>query len=167
VGTIPSTPGTSNVTQYFNSTTKQIASVDDAGVESRYVGTLARQSLAGQVAAISTSDLCATTKCGTAGFYRVTAFLNSTLVCATPGPAIAGLTLGWTDDASAKTLKFPLVGTGLSTADVTLGQTTAFGALVYDFWSTGAAAITYATNYTACTTGTGTYSLRLAVERLQ
>ncbi len=151
----------------FDTTLKTLDSMDDGQVLTKYVGTRATVSLTAQVAAISTANLCTTAQCGTAGQYRVTAFIPSTVVCATPGPGIVGLTIGWTDDASAKTLKFPLAGTGLSGADVTLGQTTAFGSLVYSFWSTGAAAITYATNYTACTTGTGTYSLRLAVERLQ
>jgi hypothetical protein len=34
-------------------------------------------------------------------------------------------------------------------------------------WSAGSVNITYSTSYTGCTTGTGTYAVRIAVRQLQ
>lgn len=117
-------------------------------------------------AAVSTTALCTSANC-VAGFYEVEAFIASTVTCATPGPAIAGITIGWTDDSSAKTLKLPLAGVGLSGSDLTLGNTTAYGYARLGIRSTGAANITYAINYTACTSGTGTYATSISSTRIQ
>jgi hypothetical protein len=48
-----------------------------------------------------------------------------------------------------------------------LGNTSNFGGGSFGFWSSGSAAITYSTGYTGCTTGTGTYALRMAVRQVQ
>jgi hypothetical protein len=41
-----------------------------------------------------------------------------------------------------------------------------WGSGKFVIWTTGVAAIQYATTFTACTTGTGIYNLNLAVKRI-
>jgi hypothetical protein len=48
-----------------------------------------------------------------------------------------------------------------------LGNTSNFGSGDITLWSAGSANITYATSYTGCTTGTGTYALRVSVRQVQ
>src|ERR1051325_3097266 len=65
---------------------------------------------------------------------------------------------------SAKTFQTGLSGAGISGGNsMALGNTSNFGSGSFSVWSAGTAAITYSTGYTACTSGTGTYALRLAV----
>jgi hypothetical protein len=124
-------------------------------------------SVMGQTAAISSSTLCASATCG-AGQYEVNYYMDSTVACTTAGSAAASLTLGWTDETNAKTLQAPLSGTGISGGNsLTLGSTANFGSGSVTFWSAGGANLTYSSSYTACTTGTGTYALRVAVRQLQ
>jgi hypothetical protein len=124
-------------------------------------------SLAGQKAAITPTALCASTACG-AGQYRVSYYLDSTATCAAPGNAAAALTIGWKDETSARTIRVPLSGTGISGGNsLPLGGTSNFGGGNISLWSAGSAAITYSTVYTACATGTGSYAVRLAVEKVQ
>ena len=111
-------------------------------------------SVSGQVANINTATLFTP---AVAGEYRVNYYMPSTVVCVTPGPAQVVLTLGWTDDVGARTTTATLVLGATSTAPQS-------GSVVV--WST-ASAISYSTAYTACTSGTGTYSLRVTVEQLQ
>ena len=123
-----------------------------------------------QSASIASATLCSTTNCNNAGEYAIDYYIADTTgtPCGTPGSV--SLTLGWTDDAGAKTLVVtPQNGAGLSTTLITVGAGTSdFGSGRLQFWSTAAANITYATTYTACTvSGTGTYSIRLAMQRLQ
>jgi hypothetical protein len=124
-------------------------------------------SVTGQTAAISSSTLCASATCG-AGQYEVNYYLDSTVACSTAGSAAASLTLGWTDETNAKTLQVPLSGTGVSGGNsLALGSMANFGSGSVTFWSAGGANLTYSSSYTACTTGTGTYALRVAVRQLQ
>jgi hypothetical protein len=121
----------------------------------------------GQTAAISSTTLCATSACG-AGQYEVSYYLDSTVACTTPGSAAASLTIGWTDETNAKSLQVPLGGTGISGGNsMALGSTSNFGSGAIALWSAGSAAITYSASYTGCTTGTGTYALRVAVKQVQ
>ena len=124
-------------------------------------------STTGNTAAIATATLCSTASCP-AGQYVVEYYVNSTASCSTAGSAAASLTLGWTDDIGAKTLQLPLTGAGISGGNsMALGNTSNFGSGSFTLYSAGGAAITYSTSYTACTTGTGTYALRLAVRQIQ
>ncbi len=121
----------------------------------------------GLTAAVGSTTLCASTTCG-AGQYVVNYYLDSTVTCTTPGSAAASLTIGWADEASAKTLQVPLSGAGVSGGNtISLGSTANFGNGAITLWSAGSANITYSTSYTGCTTGTGTYALRIAVRQLQ
>lgn len=128
-------------------------------------------SLTAQTAAITTATLCAASAgaCNVAGFYRATFYLASTVVCATPGPGAVALSITFTDEIGTKTAQaVPLDVTGATSLAGTmgLGTTTANATATTSFWSTGANAVQYATTFTACTVGVGTYSIRSAVERL-
>jgi hypothetical protein len=128
-------------------------------------------SLTGQVAAITTATLCAAAAgaCNVAGMYRATFYLDSSVTCATPGPAAVAVSITFTDEVgtkSAQTVPLDVTGATSLSGTLPLGNTTGNATGTTSFWSTGASAIQYATTYTACTTGTGTYSIRAAVERL-
>lgn len=124
-------------------------------------------SLTGQTASISSTNLCPASAgaCNSSplGMYEIAWTIRSSVACATPGPAGVTLTIGWTDDVGAKTFVVPQSGTGSSGTSVALGSTSNFGQGQLVLTTTGAAAITYATTYAACTTGTGTYALEIAV----
>ncbi len=124
-------------------------------------------SLTGQTAAIASSTLCASATCG-AGQYEVNYYLDSTVACTTAGSAAAALTIGWTDETNAKSLQVPLSGAGVSGGNsLGLGSTANFGSGSITLWSAGGANLTYSSSYTGCTTGTGTYALRVVVRQLQ
>jgi hypothetical protein len=124
-------------------------------------------SLTGQKAAIPPKDLCAAATCGP-GQYQVSYYMDSTTACASPGNATAALTIGWKDETSIRTLHVPLAGEGIAGGkNLSLGDTANFGGGNISLWSAGNAAITYSTSYTPCATGSGSYAVRIAVEKLQ
>jgi len=118
-------------------------------------------------AAIASTTLCSTTACP-AGQYMVDYYVDSTATCSLAGSASVSITLGWTDETSAKTQQVNLTGAGISGGNsMALGNTSNFGSGSLTMWSAGSAAITYSSSYTGCTTGTGTYALRMAVRQVQ
>jgi hypothetical protein len=121
--------------------------------------------LPSQIASIATTTVCPATAggCNSSGMYVISWSIRSSVSCATPGPAGVTLTLGWTDDVGAKTFIVPQTGTGSSGTSVALGNTTNFGHGTLLVNSSGVNPITYSTTYAACTTGTATYNLQLAV----
>jgi len=124
-------------------------------------------SLTGQKAAIPSTNLCPSSACG-AGQYRLSYYLDSTTACASPANAAAALTIGWKDETSARTIRVPLSGAGVSGGNsLTLGGTSNFGSGSISLFSAGNAALTYSAAYTACATGVGSYAVRIAVEKLQ
>ena len=124
-------------------------------------------SLAGQKAAISTKEVCPPSACGS-GQYQVSYYLDSTTPCSSPGSATAALTIGWKDETNVRTLRVPLVGEGVSGGkSLSLGGTGNFGGGAISLWSAGNGGITYSTSYTPCATGTGSYAVRIAVEKVQ
>jgi hypothetical protein len=124
-------------------------------------------SLTGQKAAIATTDLCGPSACGP-GQYRVSYYLDSTTACGSPGKAAAALTIGWKDETSARKIQVPLSGAGISGGNnLSLGGTGNFGSGNVSLWSAGNAAITYSTTFSACAAGVGSYSVRIALERVQ
>ncbi len=124
-------------------------------------------SLTGQKAAISATNLCASSACG-AGQYRISYYLDATNACASGGGAATALTIAWKDETSAKSIRVPLSGAGVSGGNsLSLGATSNFGGGNISLWSAGNAAITYSTAYTACATGAGSYAVRIAVEKIQ
>lgn len=108
-----------------------------------------------QSASITTANLVAS---ATAGQYDISYYLDSSAICATPGPAQVVLTVSWTDEVGAKSTTVTLALGATSTAPQK-------GSVM--LWNNAVANITYATAYTACTSGTGTYGLRMSARQVQ
>jgi hypothetical protein len=124
-------------------------------------------SLTGQKAAIPSTNLCAPSACGS-GQYRVSYYLDSTTACSSAGNASTTLTIAWKDETSMRTLRVPLFGGGISNGNsLLLGQPANFGSGGISLWSAGGAPITYSTAYAACASGTGSYAVRITVEKVQ
>jgi hypothetical protein len=124
-------------------------------------------SLTGQTAGIAASNLCASSACGP-GLYRISYYLDSTAACSSPGNAGTAISIHWKDETSARTLRVPLSGSGVSGGNsLALGQSANFGGGNISVWSAGNAPITYSTAYTGCASGAGTYALHIAVEKVQ
>jgi hypothetical protein len=139
----------------------------DAGGTASASGARWTVSLAAQKAAIAPTNLCASSACGP-GQYRVTYYVDSTMACASSGSAEVALTIGWKDETSAKTVRVPLLGAGVSSGNnLTLGGTSNFGSGELSIWSNSSAPITYSTAYTGCATGSGSYAVRVTMEKLQ
>jgi hypothetical protein len=139
---------------------------DSAGVSSGG-GAHWAVSLTGQKTAIAPTSLCSSTPCGT-GQYRISYYLDSTTACVAPGNAATSLTIAWKDETATRTIRVPLSGAGVSSGNsLALGGTSSFGSGNISLWSAGAGPISYSTAYTACGTGTGSYAVRIAVEKVQ
>jgi hypothetical protein len=124
-------------------------------------------SLAGQKGAIASTNLCGTSPCGS-GQYSISYYVDATGSCSSAGNGTTALTIGWTDETRVRSLRVPLVGTGVSSGNsLALGQPANFGGGNLSIWSSGNAPITYSTAYTACASGIGTYAVRIAVEKVQ
>lgn len=124
-------------------------------------------SLIGQASSIAVKSLCANGSCGV-GQYRIAYYLDSIGTCASPGNAGVVLAIGWKDETAVRMLKVPLSGSGIANSDtVKLGAPANFGGGEIFVWSKGDAAITYSTSYTPCSSGSGTYALRIVAEKLQ
>lgn len=132
----------------------------------------------GQTAAITTATLCASAAgaCGGAGQYKVSFnFWGSGTACSNVTAGSVTFLLTWTDENavvhSAVALQMQ-AQTGAATTAVqasfpfqtVLANESASGEITI---STNGNVIQYATGYTACTTGTGTYNLRASVMRVQ
>lgn len=130
----------------------------------------------GLTGAVSTATLCAasTNNCNTAGQYHVHwTFYESGTACGTPGTGGVTFLLTWTDaNATAHTaISLPMDdGTSLVATSATFHFQTSLGAA----WASGdfnvdtnGTIIQYATGYTACSVGTGTYALSAVVTKLQ
>lgn len=124
-------------------------------------------SLTGQVASIAATSVCSSANCG-AGQYRISYYLDSTSDCTSPGNAAATLTIAWRDESTSRIFRVPLAGSGVSDGNrLALGATSNFGGGEFSVWSAGSAAIVYSTSYISCAAGSGTYALRIAVEKVQ
>jgi hypothetical protein len=146
-----------------------VAGSDGSGAGSSASTGLARGAVAltGQKAAVAPANLCAASACGP-GQYRVTYYLDSRATCSSPGNATAALTIGWKDETSTKTIRVPLSGAGIAGGNsLSLGDSSNFGSGEISLWSAGDAAITYSTTYSACTKGSGSYAVRISVEKIQ
>jgi hypothetical protein len=130
-----------------------------------------------KTAAVTTFTLCAATAntaCGQAGQYRISYnFYGSGTACATVTAGSVGLNLTWTDTNAVThtTISLPLwdqksaaMTNGLFNFNTALGTEGASGSYII---STNGTIIQAATTYTACTSGTGAYNLKMTVEQLQ
>lgn len=115
----------------------------------------------GKTATVTNKVICLAADCP-AGEYQLDLHLDSTVVCATPGPATLAPTVSFKDDAGTKTNQtIPVVVNGSATLATTmaLGDTTSVAyAVPVTFWSDGTTNITITLSRTACTVGTATYS---------
>jgi hypothetical protein len=129
----------------------------------------------GLTAAVTTATLCASGAgaCNQAGQYRVDwNFVENGTACATPGAGGVTFLLTWTDNSGVHSaISLPMHDSASLTATSATftfqtAKTNAWASGSFSIQSTGAM-IQYATGYTACTTGTGTYELNATVTRLQ
>ncbi len=131
-----------------------------------------------QTASIATATVCAATAgtaCGQAGQYRVSFDIwGSGTACSSVTAGKVVFTLTWTDaGGTAHTaVPWPLYDyksalqntTGTFNFNTALGTEGANGSMIV---STNGTVIQYASTYTACTTGTGTYNVHITTEQLQ
>jgi hypothetical protein len=130
-----------------------------------------------KTAAVTTFTLCAATAgtaCGQAGQYRISYnFYGSGTACSSVTAGSVGLNLTWTDTNAVThtTISMPMwdqkaaaMTNGLFNFNTALTTESASGSYII---STNGTIIQAATTYTACTTGTGTYNLKMTVEQLQ
>jgi hypothetical protein len=124
-------------------------------------------SLSDQSAPIGATNICESTPCE-AGQYRISYYLDATSVCSSPGDAATSLTIGWKDETTKRSMKVPLAGSGIFDGDsVKLGATANFGTGEISLWLGADTKITYSTSYTACSSGSAKYALRIVAQRVQ
>lgn len=128
-----------------------------------------------QTASISTATLCAASAgaCDQSGYYHISwSFGQGGTACTSVGSGGVSIQFTWTDAAGTthSAITVPMIDSSSSTAISSkfTFQTTnaaAFATGELNVFTNGSI-IQYATTYTACTTGTGTYTLRASVVRL-
>ncbi len=130
----------------------------------------------GLVAAVSTATLCAATAgaCIQAGHYTVQwTFYESGTACGTPGTGGVTFLLTWTDGngTAHSAISLPMDD---ATSLVATSGTFHFQSALATAWASGnfnidtnGSIIQYATGYTGCGVGTGTYALSATVTRMQ
>jgi hypothetical protein len=124
-------------------------------------------SLSSQVAGLTARSLCAPKDCGV-GQYRISYYVDSVAACPNAGNAAVALTLSWKDEAALRSLQVPLEGSGVNgRKSLVLGAASNFGTGEISIWSGGASAISYSTSFVGCNSGSASYSLRIAAEKLQ
>lgn len=185
-GGIAATEGTtptnvaSTATLYPDSTAHEwkaaTAGSSTAGIMQRTVGAV---NLTGQTATKTITTACAASAgaCNVAGQYRLDyTFWGSGTACSSVTAGKVVLVFTWTDEQGTSHTSIPAPiafdqkaaaanVTGTFSFNTALGTEGAYGSMAIG--SNGAAAIQYTATYTACTTGTGTYNLRLTTTRLQ
>jgi hypothetical protein len=130
----------------------------------------------GLTAAVSTATLCAASAgaCLQAGHYMVQwTFYESGTACGTPGTGGVTFLLTWTDanGTAHSAVSLPMDD---ATSLVATSGTFHFQSSLAAAWASGnfnidtnGSIIQYATGYTACGVGTGTYALSASVARMQ
>jgi hypothetical protein len=146
-----------------------------AGADLRGVN-LAAVSQLSKTALVSTFTVCAATAgtaCGQVGQYRISySFWGSGTACSSVTAGSVGLGLTWTDENAVahSVISMPMWDQKAAALGILFNFNTALGTEgasgIYVI-STNGTIIQAATTYTACTTGTGTYNLRMTVEQLQ
>lgn len=129
-----------------------------------------------KTAAITTATLCAASPgaCNVAGQYHIHwDFIETGTACGTPATGGVTFLLTWTDSNATTHSAFSL-GMDDASAINAVSQTFHFQTTLAAAWasgdfniSTNGSVIQYATGYTACGVGTGTYQLDAVVTRLQ
>lgn len=128
-----------------------------------------------KTASITTSTACAASanQCNTAGQYEVGFnFTQGGTACSSVTAGSVAFKLTWTDTngVSHSAISLPVFNSTSNTPagsfTFTTSNATAYASNVF-YVSTNGTVIQYATTYTACTTGTGTYQLDTVTRRLQ
>lgn len=165
---------------YADSTLHDLAIQANGGTQGIVLHTAGGSAIhqTGKTAAITTSTLCAASAgaCNQAGMYHVHwDFSGAGTACSSVTAGSVTFLLTWTDTNAVTHSAVALQMMGQTGAATTaMGGTFPFQTALanesasgdYDI-STNGTIIQYATGYTACTTGTGTYQLDAAVTRLQ
>jgi hypothetical protein len=145
-------------------------------VTQNFSGNFGAVSQTSKTASLTTFTVCAATAgtaCGQAGQYRIHwNFWGSGTACSSAVVGSVALSLTWTDENAVAhtTIAMPMwdqKAAALGTAfnfNTALGTEGASGDYTF---STNGTVIQAATTYTACTTGTGTYGVRITTEQLQ
>lgn len=131
-----------------------------------------------KIASIGTATLCAASAgaCNVAGQYHVSwDFIETGTACSVVTAGNVTFTLSYTDtNGTAHAHVLPMIGEGAIATTPALSQSFFFQTSLANAFAHGDATIStngtviqYATTYTACTTGTGTYQLDAVVERVQ
>lgn len=137
--------------------------------------------LTAQTASIATATLCSGTatvlgNCSVAGQYHVHwEMVQTGTACGTPAPGQVTFTLTWTaTNGVVHTVIWPMVGEGSGATAPVLQAPFFFQATNANGFASGDASIStngsviqYATTYTACGAGTGSYNITASVYRLQ
>lgn len=176
-GTAPT--GASSVDAvYCDSTLHDMAVTANGGSAKLIESVAAKIHLTAQTASISTATLCAASAgaCNQAGQYRVKwDFIETGTACSSVVAGSVTFALTWTDSnaTSHAAVIMPMLNQTGATS-VAQGNSFTFATALAnagasgDFIiSTNGAVIQYATTYTGCTTGTGTYQLDAVVTRVQ
>jgi hypothetical protein len=128
-----------------------------------------------KVAAITTATLCAAAICnaGNNQYHIHYAFIEAGTACGTPGAGGVTFLLTWTD-FNGTTHSAVSLGMDDASSINAVSQTFHFQTSLGAAWGSGdfnintnGSIIQYATGYTACGVGTGTYNLDIAVTQLQ
>jgi hypothetical protein len=141
--------------------------------------TVAAVNQTSKTATISITTACAASAgaCNVAGQYSLDYnFWGSGTACSSVTAGKVVLTFTWTDEAGTvhSAIPAPIIFdqkaaaanvTGTFSFNTSLATEGASGSQIIS--TNGAAAIQYTATYTACTTGTGTYNLRISTTRLQ
>ena len=121
-------------------------------------------SLTGQKAAIAATNLCASSACG-AGQYRVSYYLDATERLCVRGGAETALTIAWKDETSAKSIRVPLSGAGVSGGNsLSLGATPILVAGISLCGRRETRRLRTRPLIPHARTGAGSYAVRIAVE---
>lgn len=147
-----------------------------AAVQDNYSGSFGVVKVLNQTALISATTLCAATPltaCGQAGQYRISYNIwGSGTACSVVTAGNVQLLLTWIDENGTAHSNRPIPMWDDKTGGY-IGQMNFNTSLVFEHGegsyiiSTNGSIIQYSVGYTACTTGTGTYNLRITTEQLQ
>jgi hypothetical protein len=163
---------------YADSTLHDFAIEANGGAAGIVQHTLGSSKQTTQTASIGSTTICAASAgaCNQSGLYLVTWHMwGSGTACSSVTAGTVILTLTWHDGAgSVKSIRAPMwvstsatAGTYVNTGfhfetALTAEDSTGY----YVLSSDGTTAIAYSTTYAACTTGTGTYNITIAANRI-
>jgi hypothetical protein len=115
--------------------------------------TVATANYTGQSASIATTTLFTPV---ISGLYTMLVYVNQSAFCSNVGPGGVNYYLYYTDSGGANNHSVAITFNTVFTSGNTISST-------FTFWAIGGDAISYAFNYTACTSGTAKYDAHVAL----